>query len=249
MPTVPVGPPLRIAVLDRDRRFVEPLSRQLRQQGWKVAEFAEPPNRATLAALRLNVLLLDISLVATDSAWLTRQIAALPELAILACSERSTVAQRVGGLQAGLDGWLQKPCDPAELAVRAQAIVRARHSRRDAPRPSVRSAELDVRSSRYDAIAGDRSAGLTTREFEVLELLARHQGTVLARERIYAGIWGHDAPAGDRSVDTFVSRIRVKLKRISPDWHYLHTHAGVGYRFAAEPATPALATSAAAVTA
>jgi DNA-binding response OmpR family regulator len=222
-------------VLDRDHQYVERLCRPMRQRGWKVAEFTELPNRKTLAAMRLNVLLVDVALVDADAEWLADQVAGLPELAIVACTEHSTVAQRVHGLQVGLDGWLQKPCDPHELVVRAQAIVRARHSRRKAARPSIRSAELDVRASRYDAIAGGRNAGLTTREFEVLELLARQEGTVIARERIYAGIWGHDVPAGDRSVDTFVSRIRVKLKRISPDWHYLHTHAGVGYRFEAKP--------------
>jgi DNA-binding winged helix-turn-helix (wHTH) protein len=57
---------------------------------------------------------------------------------------------------------------------------------------------------------------------------------------------------GDRSVDVFVRKLRQKLERVSPDWRYIHTHFGIGYRFAAEPAGlagagPAAATLAAEV--
>ena len=88
-------------------------------------------------------------------------------------------------------------------------------------------------ATRYDVVADGRSAGLTTREFEVLALLVEHRGYVLERERIHTGVWGADTPAGDRSVDMLISRIRLKLKRLSPGWSYLHTHVGSGYRFEA----------------
>jgi DNA-binding response OmpR family regulator len=153
---------------------------------------------------------------------------------VIACARESTVEQRVRGLRAGLDGWIDKDCHPHEVLARVQAIVRARRGRRVAARPAVRSGALHVDATRYDAVAGGRSAGLTTREFEVFVLLLEHRGDVLTREQIYAGVWGAGAPIGDRSVDIFVSRIRLKLKRISPGWSYLHTHIGAGYRFEAE---------------
>jgi DNA-binding winged helix-turn-helix (wHTH) protein len=57
---------------------------------------------------------------------------------------------------------------------------------------------------------------------------------VLEREDIYQRVWGYTMARGDRSVDVFVRKLRQKLERISPGWHYVHTHFGVGYRFAAE---------------
>jgi DNA-binding winged helix-turn-helix (wHTH) protein len=58
---------------------------------------------------------------------------------------------------------------------------------------------------------------------------------VLDREDIYQRVWGYTMPHGDRSVDVFVRKLRAKLEAVSPGWRYVHTHFGVGYRFAAEP--------------
>jgi DNA-binding response OmpR family regulator len=221
-------------VLDRDPRFVRRISLVMRSAGWKVAELSVLPDRGTMAAMRPNVLLVDLAVVQTDARWLARQVADAPDLAIVACTERSSVAQRVRSLHEGLDGWIAKPCDPSELQARVQAIVRARQSSITPVRETIHGGDIDVSPDRYDAIAGGQSAGLTTREFEVLELLAHNGGQAVERELIYSGVWGDDVPSGDRSVDIFVGRIRLKLKRISPGWRYLHTHPGVGYRFSAE---------------
>jgi DNA-binding response OmpR family regulator len=220
-------------VLDSDERFVRRLSDAMTSVGWRVEELTDFPDRSTLTAMRAHVLIVGLEVGGAET-WLARQAATMPELAVIACTERSSVAQRVRSLYDGLDGWIAKPCDPWELLARVQAITRARRGVAVAVRPSVLAGEIDVSPSRYDAIAGNQAAGLTTREFEVLELLARHSGAAVERDRIYAGVWGDAVPAGDRSVDIFVGRIRFKLKRISPEWSYVHTHAGVGYRFAAE---------------
>jgi len=50
-------------------------------------------------------------------------------------------------------------------------------------------------------------------------------------------VWGYAMVHGDRSVDVFVRKLRSKLERVSPEWRYIHTHFGIGYRFAAEPAS------------
>ena len=77
---------------------------------------------------------------------------------------------------------------------------------------------------------------LTRREFEVLQLLAQTEGKVLQREEIYQSVWGYAMAHGDRSVDVFVRKVRQKLEKASPDWNYIHTHFGVGYRFQPERA-------------
>ncbi len=58
---------------------------------------------------------------------------------------------------------------------------------------------------------------------------------MLEREEIYSRLWGYAMVRGDRSVDVFVRKLRQKLEKASPDWRYIHTHFGIGYRFAAEP--------------
>ena len=66
---------------------------------------------------------------------------------------------------------------------------------------------------------------------------------MLEREEIYQRVWGYAMARGDRSVDVFVRKLRQKLEKASPEWRYIHTHFGVGYRFAPEPGEGAHRTS------
>ena len=68
----------------------------------------------------------------------------------------------------------------------------------------------------------------------MLQLLAQAKGKVLQREEIYQAVWGYAMAHGDRSVDVFIRKVRQKLEKASPDWNYIHTHFGVGYRFEPE---------------
>jgi DNA-binding winged helix-turn-helix (wHTH) protein len=91
--------------------------------------------------------------------------------------------------------------------------------------------ELEIRADQFQAFVRTTSVDLTRREFEVLQLLAQAKGKVLQREEIYQAVWGYTMAHGDRSVDVFVRKVRQKLEKVSPDWNYIHTHFGVGYRF------------------
>lgn len=84
------------------------------------------------------------------------------------------------------------------------------------------------------ARAGGRALMLSSRELLVLTELARHADRILSREELFGLVWGRDMRAGDRSVDVYVRRLRVKLKRALPDWRFIHTHFGFGYRLAPE---------------
>ena len=92
--------------------------------------------------------------------------------------------------------------------------------------------EIEIRPDQFEAYVGGKPLGLTRREFELLHALADASGRVLEREDIYQRVWGYTMARGDRSVDVFVRKLRGKLERVSPDWRYVHTHFGVGYRFA-----------------
>jgi DNA-binding response OmpR family regulator len=96
--------------------------------------------------------------------------------------------------------------------------------------------ELRIRPDMFDAYVGDRPASLSRKEYELLRQLAAADGRVLEREDIYQRVWGYTMVRGDRSVDVFVRKLRQKLEALSPEWRYVHTHFGVGYRFAAERA-------------
>jgi DNA-binding response OmpR family regulator len=156
-------------------------------------------------------------------------------MGLLVCTGPSSVSQRVRGLRVGADDWVTKPCHPEEVLARVESVVRRRKraSERVETGPLV-AGELEIRADQFQAFVGGRSIELTRREFELLELLAQAQGKVLQREDIYQAVWGYAMAHGDRSVDVFVRKVRQKLETASPDWSYIHTHFGVGYRFQPE---------------
>jgi len=227
---------LRIAVLDRDSGFIQVLSKRLDRLAWEHRVLASPVPADQVVSMRLSALVVDLAVLGPQAwEWLERLCEALPELGIVVCTGPSTVAQRVRGLRLGADDWITKPCHPEEVIARVQSVVRRR--RRSASRTEVEpitAGEVEIRSDRFQAFVGEHSIDLTRREFELIELLAAAEGRVLEREEIYSRLWGYTMVRGDRSVDVFVRKLRQKLEKASPAWRYIHTHFGIGYRFAAE---------------
>jgi DNA-binding response OmpR family regulator len=228
---------LRIAVLDRDSGFIQVFSKRLDRLGWEHRVLASPVPPDEIVSMRLSALVVDLAVLGPQAwGWLERLCEALPELGILVCTGPSTVAQRGRGLRLGADDWITKPCHPEEVIARVQSVVRRRrHSTGRAESEPIAAGEVMIRSDRFQAFVGEHSIDLTRREFELIELLAAAEGRVLEREEIYSRLWGYTMVRGDRSVDVFVRKLRQKLEKASPKWRYIHTHFGIGYRFAAEP--------------
>lgn len=228
--------PIRLAILDSDSGFVQVLVKRAEALGWQYRRLEAPPRIEEFVAMRVHALVVDLSLLGPGG-WdfLERLSPALPGMGIVVCTGRTTVSQRVRGLRAGADDWVTKPCHPEEVLARLEAVVRRR--KRASVRPDegpVVAGELEIRSDQFQAFAAGRNVDLTRREFEVLQLLAQAEGKVLQREDIYQAVWGYAMAHGDRSVDVFVRKVRQKLEKASPDWNYIHTHFGVGYRFEPE---------------
>jgi len=231
--------PLRVAVLDSDSGFIQVLAKRLDRLGWEHRVLASAVPVDQVIAMRLNAIVVDLAILGPQG-WdhLARLSSELPGLGIVVCTGQSTVAQRVRGLRLGADDWVTKPCHPEEVIARIEAIVRRRrHAEAPSPAP-ISAGEVEIRADQYQAYVGERSVDLTRREFELIQLLADAKGRVLEREEIYQRVWGYAMARGDRSVDVFVRKLRQKLEKASPDWRYIHTHFGVGYRFAAELADP-----------
>src|ERR671911_486802 len=227
---------LRLAILDSDSGFVRVLVKRAGDLGWQYRRLEAPPRTEEFVAMRVNAMVVDLGLLGAG-AWdfLERVSAALPGLGIVVCTGRSSVSQRVRGLRLGADDWVTKPCHPEEVLARVEAVVRRRKraSARVESGPLV-AGDLEIRADQFQAFCHSQSVDLTRREFEVLQLLAQAEGKVLQREEIYQAVWGYAMAHGDRSVDVFVRKLRLKLETASPDWSYIHTHFGVGYRFQPE---------------
>jgi DNA-binding response OmpR family regulator len=228
---------IRLAVIDTDSAFLKVLENRLDSAGWQARVLSGHVPVEELVSMKVNALVLDMSVLGPDGwAFLEKVCATVPGLGVLVCTAQSTVAQRVRGLRLGADDWIAKPCHPEEVMARVESVVRRRkRAEIRLDRWPVRHADLEIRADQFQAFVGDRSIGLTRREFELLQLLAEVPGQVIERDEIYQKVWGYAMAHGDRSVDVFVRKLRQKLQKHSANWRYIHTHFGIGYRFDPEP--------------
>ena len=90
---------------------------------------------------------------------------------------------------------------------------------------------LVIRPDQFLAHVDGQPLTLTMRELCLLVALARRSGRVVAREELYAVVWRQPYRRCERSVDVYVAKLRQKLEEAAPDWRYIHTHFGFGYRF------------------
>lgn len=101
-------------------------------------------------------------------------------------------------------------------------------------------ANLEIRPEGLEVLVDGCRLGLTVREYQLFAALASRPNRVLQRAELYETVWGGTIRSRDRSVDVLIRKIRDKLERCAPEWRYIHTHFGVGYRFHPERAdTPA----------
>lgn len=148
------------------------------------------------------------------------RIATLPTLMLTARGEE---IDRVLGLEAGADDYVPKPFSPRELVARVRALLR----RAAMPRPAAPGFELDETGQRirYDGHA----LPLTRLEYGLLRELLLARGRILSRETLFDRVWGSQAEAADRTVDTHIKTLRAKLRELRPGSDPIVTHRGLGY--------------------
>ena len=100
---------------------------------------------------------------------------------------------------------------------------------------AIEIADLEIRPDSREVLAATGRIQLTGRELDVLRVLVEHPDRVVSRDTIYAEVWGGHMPYRDRAADVYVRRVREKLRTLAPEFTYIHTHFGIGYRFWPEP--------------
>jgi len=93
---------------------------------------------------------------------------------------------------------------------------------------------LEILPEEHLARAAGRPLMLSIRELRLLTELARRADRIMSRDELFSLVWGREMRSGDRSVDVYVRKLRVKLEQALPTWSFIHTHFGFGYRLTAE---------------
>ena len=144
---------------------------------------------------------------------------------VLMLTAKSEIEDRVAGLDAGADDYLSKPFATSELIARVKALGRRSENYTD----SLKTAgDLTLDSNRYEMRVGDKSASLTNKEFQLMELFVTHPGFVFSTEHLMDKIWGLESNSDIDVVWTHIGFVRKKLKSIDSKAE-IKTIRGAGY--------------------
>ncbi len=218
-----------ILVVDDDKRIRALLSRFLIGEGYRVSAAASAAEAAArLRDLLFDLIVLDVMMPGESGVQFAARLrdGASPfrDAPILMLTALSETKNRVEGLEAGVDDYLAKPFEPRELALRIACILRRTRGRDASLRRPVGFGDFRFDVEKGLLTRGDQPIHLTTREREMLRLLAG--GAVVSR-RTLAPRAGVDTEANERSVDVEIARLR---RKIDGGAHCLQTVRGQGYR-------------------
>ena len=144
---------------------------------------------------------------------------------VMLLTAKSEISDRVAGLECGADDYLPKPFATAEFVARVRALTRRSESYTHSV-ITVGATQLD--SGRYELRCGDKSAALSNKEYQLMELFMRSPRRVFSTEHIMELIWGFDAEAETDVIWTYISFLRKKLRQIDSDAE-IKTIRGAGY--------------------
>jgi DNA-binding response OmpR family regulator len=217
---------MRLLVVEDDTRLADLLARSLRESGYAV-DIARDGEEAIahVTANSYDGIVLDVALPRKDGLAVSREIRARGlTVPILMLTARDAVRDRVAGLDSGADDYLTKPFDLSELHARVRALLRRM--------PALSPARLVIGDLTID-VAGQNvtRAGieitLTTKEFVMLEYLARNAGRVVGRPELVAHVWDEHHDPLTNAVEVYMNRLRKKVDAGRKP--LLHTRRGAGY--------------------
>jgi two-component system, OmpR family, phosphate regulon response regulator OmpR len=223
--------PPHLLLVDDDDRIRDLLKRYLTQAGARVSAAADAASaRNLLASMDFDLLILDVMMPVEDGFSLAESVRRTSKVPIVLLTARGMAEDRIRGLSIGADDYVAKPFEPAELALRINAILRrANASRGEAPE-IVTFGPYGFNSARGELSREGGLIRLTEAEVALMRILAARPGEVVSREELAK----RTGAGQERSVDVQMTRLRRKIEADARAPIYLHTVRGIGYRLAAD---------------
>jgi DNA-binding response OmpR family regulator len=179
-----------------------------------------------------SLFLLDVMIPGSDGLELCRHIRLTKPLSaaqIIFLTARAGESDRVKGLELGGDDYITKPFSPRELVARVRAVLR--RSRESVQPETLKLGGIEIDGSSMILKVDGRDVPTTTREFRLLDYMARHSARVFTRDQLLDAVWSEGSFVTPRSVDVYMRRLREKIEPDPDNPMYLKTVRGIGYRF------------------
>ena len=227
----------RVLVVDDEKLIVKGIRFSLEQDNYQVDGAYDGEEALEWAKTNTyDIVLLDVMLPKLNGFEVCQQIREFSNVPIIMLTAKGDDMDKILGLEYGADDYITKPFNILEVKARIKAIMRRMSPKKEAA-PKNENLFLEVKDMKLD-IEGhrvyirDKEINLTSKEFELLELLISHPNKVYSREKLLKLVWGTDYPGDVRTVDVHIRRLREKVEENPGEPKYVHTKWGVGYYFA-----------------
>jgi DNA-binding response OmpR family regulator len=219
---------VRILIVEDEPAIARAVSDALVRDGYAVDAVGDGQDALTwVDSYDYDLVVVDLVLPGLDGISLVRELRRTGlRVPVLILTSLDAVSDRVRGLDAGADDYLAKPFAMDELLARIRALRRRQAGE---PDPVIRVGDLELDPARRRVTVAGREVRLTTREFALLEVLARHPGQVFAQDRLIEAVWNADFSAESNVVEVHVRSIRRKLDAGRAE-SVIETLRGAGYR-------------------
>ncbi len=218
---------MRVLLVEDDTRIARFVAKGLREQSYAVDVATSGDDALYQAEINsYDLFILDVMIPGLDGFAVCRRIRESGiRVPILMLTARDAVGDRITGLDHGADDYLTKPFEFGELLARLRALLRRSHELRP-PLISIEDLVLDTRGQRVSR-AG-RSVVVTTKEYALLEFLAKNTGRVIGRAEIAEHVWDESFDPFSNLIEVYVNRLRKKIDLPGAE-PLLHTRRGAGY--------------------
>jgi len=226
----------RVLLVDDDVELAEMLREYLEQEGFETSAVHDGDSgvREALSG-RYAVVVLDVMMPGTNGVEALRRIRAQSRVPVLMLTAKGDDVDRIVGLELGADDYVPKPCTPRELAARLRAILRRSEGGAAlGPVGPLRAGLLFIWPEKRRAEWNGQTLDLTSTEFNLLALLARHAGRVVSRELLSEQGLGRPLARFDRSIDVHVTSLRQKVGHLPDGRSCIQTVRGQGYQLVEE---------------
>ena len=219
-------------VVDDEKSIVKGLKFSLEQDGMEVDCAYDGAEALELAkANKYDIILLDVMLPELSGFEVCQAIREFSNVPVIMLTAKGDDMDKILGLEYGADDYITKPFNILEVKARIKAIIRRAASVESMS--EMVFGDLKINKEYRRVFVRDKEISVTSREFEVLELLAAHSGKVFSRDELLTDIWGDEYPGDVRTVDVHVRRLREKLESNPSEPRYVRTKWGSGYYFQA----------------
>ncbi|MBR6451484.1 MAG: response regulator transcription factor [Lachnospiraceae bacterium] len=226
---------MRVLVVDDEKLIVKGIRFSLEQDGMEVA--CAYDGEEALEMIRnesFDIVLLDLMLPKLSGIEVCQQVREFSKVPIIMITAKGEDMDKIMGLEYGADDYITKPFNILEVKARIKAILRrvsTDHAEHADASTVLEAGDMRLETEDRRLTIQGREINLTSKEFDVLELLVRNPNKVYSREKLLELVWGSDYPGDERTVDVHIRRLREKIEPNPSEPKYVHTKWGVGYFF------------------